>query len=89
MMYRVFISLRAERNLKSIPKRERSRIIQVIESLKTSYFPEHFDIKKLKGYRNSYRIRVGGWRIIYQVDFEQREILVGAILLRKHAYTRR
>ena len=88
-MFRVFISRRAERDFRSVPKREHSGIFGAVESLKTTYFPDNHDVKKLKGRDNSYRIRVGDWRIIYRVNFDTKEIVVGAILPRKFAYKKR
>ncbi|MEJ2672403.1 MAG: type II toxin-antitoxin system RelE/ParE family toxin [Deltaproteobacteria bacterium] len=34
------------------------------------------NIKKLKGYKNDYRYRVGGWRIIYEIDEVQKLVSV-------------
>ena len=44
-------------------KEERKRIVTAIENL-----PYGEDIKKLQGYENVLRLRVGTYRIIYTVD---------------------
>lgn len=89
VMFSVSITQQAEKNLKAIPKQDLQRIIEAIDALETSYFPEHHDVKKLKGYRHCYRIRVGRWRIVYSVDFESKMIFISAILQRKHVYGRK
>lgn len=86
VMFSVSITQQAEKNLKAIPKHDLPRIMDAIDALETSYFPEHHEVKKLKGFRHSYRIRVGRWRIVYTVDFESKMIFIGAILQRKHVY---
>ena len=53
-----------------------------------TYFPRGYDIKKLKGVKNTYRLRVGDHRIIYTVDFDAARIFVLSILPRVKAYAR-
>lgn len=42
------------------------------------------DIKKLKGYTSKYRLRVGTYRIIY--DIQDNTLIIGAVLPRGDAY---
>ena len=42
------------------------------------------DIKKLKGYATSFRLRIGDWRILFEMTMK--EIKVDAILPRGEAY---
>ena len=43
-------------------------------------------IKKLKDIKNTHRLRIGNYRIIYIVDFNKSQIFVSSIILRKKAY---
>lgn len=43
------------------------------------------DIKKLKGFKNSYRLRIGNYRVLYDV-LENDIILINDILPRGEAY---
>lgn len=88
-MFHVFLTRKAERDLRALPGSELSGIIEAINSLKSSYYPEHHDVKKLKGLENYYRIRKGNWRILYIVDFDTKAIYVNRILPRKSAYKRK
>jgi len=55
---KILISRSALKELKNIPKNERGAIKAKISKL--AYFPLiRLDIKKLKGYHNVYRLRVG------------------------------
>lgn len=42
------------------------------------------DIKKLKGYSNKYRLRIGGYRIIF--DMAEETIIINAVPPRGSAY---
>jgi mRNA interferase RelE/StbE len=44
------------------------------------------NIKPLKGIKGKYRYRIGGFRVIYEVDLKQRLVKVFAILPRGEAY---
>ena len=35
-----------------------------------------FDVAKLEGYENTYRVRVGDLRIVYKVDWDGKRILI-------------
>ena len=82
----ISVMRRAEKQLKAIPIDQRARIMKAIDSFEHEFFPRGFEIKKLKTYKSSFRMRVGIWRIIFRVDFDSKEITIGAILQRKHAY---
>ena len=43
----------------------------------------------MKGLEYAYRIRVGSWRILYNVNFGSNEIFIVAILPRKKAYRKK
>ncbi len=44
------------------------------------------DVKKLQGMPETYRRRVGDWRIIFQIDFGTRRITVLRVAQRGSAY---
>lgn len=59
-MYRVLLTRRAEMNLEKSPTQIRVKMAEAIETLQNSFAPsKSFDVKKLKGLGNTYRIRVG------------------------------
>jgi len=81
--YTVFIQPRAERELAALPRPEFLRVDSCILSLKEN--PRPAGCKKLKG-REGWRIRVGSYRIIYDVDDTQRTVLIRDVLHRKDVY---
>ena len=49
--------------------------------------PIENDIKKLKGYVDLYRLRVGDYRIIFSVNKEKKHIVIAAVGHRKDIYS--
>lgn len=62
-MYQILIKKKAKKFIDKLPADEKVRVISAIERL-----PEGEDIKRLKGYEGILRLRVGTYRIIYEVD---------------------
>ncbi len=62
-MYKIIIKKKAKKFIDKLPKNERIRVAKAIEAL-----PNGEDIKKLKGYSDLLRLRVGDYRIIYTVN---------------------
>ena len=62
-MYQILIKKRAKRFIDKLPARDKRRVVEAIERL-----PEGDDIKKLRGYEGVLHLRVGSYRIIYEVD---------------------
>lgn len=81
-MYIVRIHPRAIKDLKSIPKSERERIKNALIKLENSLTPT--GSQKLKRTLNQWRLRVGNYRVLYEIEKE--EIVIYRIRHRKEAY---
>ena len=64
-MYVVRLRKRVVKEIEALPRRERERIMEAISELETVPFPH--GCKKLQGHENSFRIRIGDYRIVYSV----------------------
>lgn len=64
-MYQVQLSSRAEKALEKLPESVYERLVPALQTLASN--PRPSGCKKLKG-RPGYRIRVGDYRIIYEVE---------------------
>lgn len=80
---KVFLSRKAKRALDDSPPDLRNRLESKIAELHESPFPQ--GCKKLRGAPNSYRLRVGDYRILYAI-LKVDEILVFKISPRDSAY---
>lgn len=74
MSYQVLIPRPAQKQLNNLPKDVGDRMVEKILLLAED--PRPAGTKKLKGYDNEYRIRVGNYRVRYEVDDEQSIVTV-------------
>lgn len=74
----------AYKSFEKLPATNQKAIIKQIELLSTSY--ENSDIKKLKGYHDLYRLRVGDYRIIFSINKQDKLIRIAAIGHRRDIY---
>lgn len=72
------------KEIQQIPKDFRVRIIETIDSLATN--PRPNGVKKLENFTNSYRVRVGQYRIVYQIEDRQLIVEVVKVANRKEVY---
>lgn len=83
MIYSVNIKQSALKSLKNIAREDRLRIIEAIDQLKTN--PAAGGV--LKGeYSGLRRIRIGSYRVVYEVHNEQLTVLVIRIGHRREVY---
>ena len=83
MNYTIFIEKTAQKDLSKIPQQYQNRIIKAIQSLAKN--PRPSGSKKLSG-RDAWRIRVGNYRVIYEIHDDRLIILVVVIGHRKDIY---
>lgn len=84
MKYRVIFDHRVKKDLRRISGIILSRIERAMLTLCDNPFPE--GVKKIFGYTNIYRLRVGDYRIVYEVAQQIRIITVIRIGHRKDVY---
>jgi len=84
MSYQIVIPKPAQKQLDNITKIERDRLIVTLRSLVDD--PRPSGVKKLKGYDNTYRVRVGDYRIIYEIKDRELIVLLLSVSHRKDAY---
>ena len=83
-MYKVFLIESAQKQIRSLPKKETPDILAVIRSLAKS--PRPHKCKKLIGTTDQYRLRKGDYRIIYTISDKAKEVTVFRVRHRREAY---
>ncbi len=83
-MFKVLIEEKAAKTLGELPDKLKDNIVKKLKVLEQSGFSQVLDIKKLKGYKNHYRLRVGGFRILF--CFENPDVIVYKIGKRENVY---
>jgi len=84
LKYRIEVKRSAAKALKKIPKPDRKRISEKIDSL-AEKLPNP-DITKMKGNNPFHKVRVGNYRIIYEIQDNFLLILIVKIGHRKDIY---
>ena len=84
MAYRIVVTRRAEKDLAELPKAVVRRIDTKILSLADA--PRPVEAVKLKGADALYRIRVGDYRIVYEVQDDVVVIVIVRVGHRREVY---
>jgi mRNA interferase RelE/StbE len=61
-----------------------ARIVRKLETLRET--PRPAGGKKLKGYKDQWRIRIGDWRVVYIIDDAAKVVSVMRIAHRREVY---
>jgi mRNA-degrading endonuclease RelE of RelBE toxin-antitoxin system len=87
-LFQVIISPRARKSVKKLPEHLKRRIIELLLIFRENPVPaEYHDIKKLKGYTDTYRARIGDVRVIYEISWNLKKVQVLLIERREGAYS--
>ena len=84
MTYRIVFKKAAAKSLKKIPKIDQKRIAEKIDSLSEN-LPAP-DTTKMKGDNPFHKVRVGNYRIVYEIQNDILVILIVKIGHRKDIY---
>jgi len=84
--YEVYLESRTEKDLKHLSqsRQDFNRIVVKIKSL--AYNPRPKGCHKLVGSKNDWRIRIGNYRVIYEIDDRVKEVRVMFVKHRRNAY---
>ncbi len=79
MSYQVLIPEPVQKQIELLPQKIQNRIIEKLLELKEN--PNPRGSKKMSGSQNEYRIRIGDYRLIYEINYSEFRIVT---LLCKH-----
>ena len=86
-MYTVEIHRKAEKEIKALPEEIERDIIELIIKLQTTPYPiKEYDLKKLRGFKDVYRIRIGDYRVSYWINDKLKKIIILEVKRRGQAY---
>ncbi|MDP2937077.1 MAG: type II toxin-antitoxin system RelE/ParE family toxin [Dehalococcoidia bacterium] len=83
-MYKLGLSQRARKDIDDLPDNMWPRVRSAINDLRNN--PRPTGCKKLKGQPKTYRIRVGNYRALYDVDDTARTVVMLRVQHRRDAY---
>ncbi|MCX6844405.1 MAG: type II toxin-antitoxin system RelE/ParE family toxin [candidate division WOR-3 bacterium] len=83
-MYTVLLEAAAERNLRRLDAVVLQRVVAALRGLADN--PRPAGCRKLTGSDRDWRVRVGDYRVVYEIDDRNREVRVMRIRHRREAY---
>ena len=83
MNYQIEFKPRAVKDLKDLPKSHYRRVLAKIEALQQNLAG---DVKKLTNFTPEYRLRVGDYRVLYEIEDQVRVVRVMRVRHRRDAY---
>ena len=83
-MYEVYLERSAERDLKRLSAEDFHRLIFPIKTLAQN--PRPSGSRKITGSKSDWRIRVGDYRVIYEIDQKTRAVKVMRVRHRREIY---
>ncbi|MCK4639766.1 MAG: type II toxin-antitoxin system RelE/ParE family toxin [Candidatus Marinimicrobia bacterium] len=83
-MYKVIIKPSVVKAGKKLPEGDREKLFEAISNIVKK--PRPYNCKKLRRFERLYRIRVGIYRIIYEIQDDELIILVLKVSHRKDVY---
>lgn len=84
MSYRVILTTTAVKERNRIDPAIRRRIDQSLQGLQSE--PRPSGVKKLSGHFQDWRVRVGDYRILYEINDDQQLVTVWRIAHRRDVY---
>lgn len=82
--YKVILKSSVEKDFRALPKNVLIKILLALENLAQEPFPHR--VSKLEGTENTFRIRVGDYRIVYEVNKTERIVDVLYVRHRREVY---
>lgn len=82
--YRVEFTAAAAKEVRKLDPQVRRRILAGISELERD--PRPHGVRKLAGYENAWRVRVGDYRVLYEISDEQVLVTVVRVAHRRDVY---
>jgi len=84
-VYKIVFTKQASKSLHKLPRNVALLIREKLDQIATGPFAQHSNVTKLQN-RPGYRLRVGDWRVIYDLQKDELVILVLKIASRGEIY---
>jgi mRNA interferase RelE/StbE len=85
-VYEVYLERGAENDLKRLPTSTFDRIVRQIKTLAENPRPSGY--RRITGSKNDWRIRIGDYRVLYEVNDKAKAVRVMRVRHRREAYRR-
>ncbi|MEA1993500.1 MAG: type II toxin-antitoxin system RelE/ParE family toxin [Euryarchaeota archaeon] len=88
-MFEVLLHKNVAKGLKKLDTGHLKKTARVIELLEKDPYPwKRCDLKKIKGAEDTYRIRIGMYRVVYYIEKERKRIHILKLETREKVYNK-
>jgi len=84
MAYAVFLRPAGLRDLQNLPPNLRERVESAFDALAEN--PRPPGCKKLVGFEDEWRVRIGEYRVLYVIDDKNHRVTIARVAHRREAY---
>ncbi len=84
MAFRIEWKKSTRKDLRKLPANAADKIVEAVEHLSQNPFPH--GVEKLSGSEHAYRIRLGDYRVVYEVVTESKLVEIQRVRHRKDVY---
>mgnify|MGYP000931513215 CR=1 FL=1 len=85
-MWTILTTKTFDKNFKKLDSKVSSKIVQFVSDLESDPVPKGWNIKKMIGFENEYRCRIGTYRVLYKVIKKEIVIVMIDVDHRKDIY---
>ena len=85
-MYEIGFTRKAAGFIRYLPKGQREKVRKILEVMKNNPFSHPY--RKIRGETNLYRIRLGKYRMLYEINEEQKRVIILKVDKRSRVYDR-
>jgi mRNA interferase RelE/StbE len=85
MPFTVYFTKKAKKRFLLLPQHDQKKVRRCIDRLEQEPFSRKFDIKKLTS-QDTWRMRVGNIRVLYEVDQDKKRVIILAADYRGNVY---
>ena len=83
-MYSIYVESRPQKELDQLPAEIYDRIIKEVRALGVN--PRPHGCRKITGSKQDWRIRVGDYRVVYEINDSSKEVHIMRVRHRREAY---
>ncbi len=85
MTFEIYATKRFQKEFNKLDEKARGRIKKRVAELKEN---PYLGVPLTAQFKGKYKLRVGDYRVIYEIDFQKSRIFLVAVDLRKNVYDR-
>ena len=84
MVYEIIFTHRSAKFIEALPQSHRQKLREITESLGSN--PFSYPYRKIRGETNLYRIRLGKFRMLYEIDEKEKRVVILKVDKREKVY---